>query len=112
MTSQHGMATALGCVQFLNWVISRGATRPAMAHLQPLRLRCHAVGLNHGDEDGDVPQRAALSSRYAHPEGVSGTLGGSEGDGLSSNGITFGTRTLFIHIKPEVCFRETLSAAQ
>lgn len=43
-----------------------------------MRLGGDAVGPNHGDEDGDVPQRAALPPRHAHPQGVATALSGSE----------------------------------
>ncbi|XP_037553698.1 inaD-like protein [Nematolebias whitei] len=51
----------------------------APLELQLVGLGGDSVGLNHGDEDGDVAQRAALPPRYTHPEGVADTLRGGGG---------------------------------
>jgi len=48
------------------------------SHLESVRLGSNSTGLNHGNEDGDVTQGAALSPGYTHPEGVTDTL--REGD--------------------------------
>lgn len=45
-------------------------------YLKSMRLGSDSVGLNHGDEDGDVTQRAALPPCYTHPKGVTDTLRG------------------------------------
>lgn len=47
-------------------------------YLEPARLRRNPVGLNHSNEDGDVPQRAALPPCYTHAEGVADSLRGGE----------------------------------
>lgn len=45
-----------------------------------------SVGLNHGDKDGDVTQRAALPPGYTHPEGVTDALRGERGRTWRLNG--------------------------
>lgn len=45
-------------------------------YLESVSLGGDATRLNHGDEDGDVTQRAALPPSYTHPEGVGDALRG------------------------------------
>lgn len=45
-----------------------------MMYFQAMRLGSHAIGLDHGDEDGDVAQRTTLTARYTDTQSVGGTL--------------------------------------
>lgn len=45
-----------------------------MMYFETMCLGCHAVGLDHGDEDGDVAQRTALTACYTDTQSIGGTL--------------------------------------
>lgn len=47
----------------------------AGGHLEVLRLSGQAHGVHHGDEDGDVTQRAAHPARYTDAQRISGAFG-------------------------------------
>lgn len=45
-----------------------------MSYFELLSLSSQAHRVHHGDEDGDIPQRAAHAPRYTDPQRVMGPL--------------------------------------
>ncbi len=45
-----------------------------MPYFEAMCPGSHTVGLDHGDEDGDVTQWTALTARYTDTQSISGTL--------------------------------------
>lgn len=51
-----------------------GMGKARLMYFEAMCLGCHAVGLDHGDEDGDVAQGTALTTRYTDTQSIGGTL--------------------------------------
>lgn len=45
-----------------------------MLYFEAMCPGSHTVSLDHGDENGDVAQRTALTTRYTHTQSIGGTL--------------------------------------
>lgn len=67
-----------------------------LGYLQEVCLGGDSISLDHGDEDGNIPQRAALPPRYTHPQGVCDTL---KGDMVSETGNDIMIRTLRVILR-------------
>lgn len=52
----------------------KGMGEARLMYFEAMCLGCHAVGLDHGNEDGDVAQRTALTACYTDTQSVGGTL--------------------------------------
>ncbi len=52
----------------------KGTGKSRMTYFEAMCPGSHTVGLDHGDEDGDVTQWTALTARYTDTQSISGTL--------------------------------------
>lgn len=52
----------------------KGTGKARLMYFEAMCLGCHAIGLDHGDEDGDVAQRTALTASYTDTQSIGGTL--------------------------------------
>ncbi len=52
----------------------KGTGKARMPYFEAMCPGSHTVGLDHGDEDGDVAQWTALTARYTDTQSIGGTL--------------------------------------